>query len=683
MTADAHPAPRVRAADTRRRPSTLVRRALGAVLASGAAVLMAATPAGAAATRIDTGADGNSVTEPMGVARTPDGALWVADSLRGVCRIDESASPAAMVDSTWCQPGEDAHAGPVAPAGLAYDPVSSNFYVGDGASNFGGVWRLHYDAASQIIDDASKIIVLGDDRVEGVALGGGDLYYTTKRSPNVQRVTTPASIPGTPRTIGSAVDGAGSLTYLEGSLYLAEGNAVTRLDLSRPGSVAVPVPGLPGGLASAVVADPDPAEPRVYAATNNESGADQIDVLRVADGTVETYQTGFAGISALGLETGIDGHEGHVLVGDDPMETAGAVDNFGYGRLWHVPRATLDRPAVRIAEAPAPHVQQTAVRFVYSSPVAGATFECRLDGAPWAACPGSGTGETTLSDLAEGAYVFELRARHPDPAIGAGNTVRRTFVVDRSAPSIWLKSPKDGDLLPFGPVAVDFAGDEGGIDFACSVDGATAERCDPVMTLRDLEPGEHTVRITGSDLAGNPAAAAESSFRVKSKPVLETQPNMPAPSTGDGSPATATPVATRSSTTAPTGQVQVLSVASSSRDDDASGLRAKRLRVRDRVVLRRNHRSRTSLRLDFAAPAGAYSARLTVRDFEEQRGVRVHAKTRIPVESGRVHLRWLLTRAETRQLRAGRYRVTVTIRNRRGTDGETVSGTLVVRSERR
>ena len=681
MTADAHPAPRVRVADTRRRPSPLVRRALGAVLASGAAVLLAATPAGAAATRIDTGADGNSVTAPMGVARTPDGALWVADSVRGICRIDESASPAAMVDSTWCQPGEDTRSGPVAPAGLAYDPVSSNFYVGDGASNFGGVWRLHYDAAGQTIDDASKIIVLADDRVEGVALGAGDLYYTTKRSPNVQRVTTPASIPGTPRTIGSAVDGAGSLTYLDGSLYLAEGNAVTRLDLSRPSSVAVPVPGLPGGLASAVVADPDRG--RVYAATNNESGADQIDVLRVADGTVETYESGFAGISALGLETGVEGHAGHLLVGDDPMETVGAIDNAGYGRLWHVPLATLDRPAVRIAEAPAPHGQETAARFAYSSPVAGATFECRLDGAPWAACPGVGAGETTLTDLAEGSYVFELRARHPDPEIGAGNTVRRTFVVDRSAPSIWLKSPKDGDVLTFGPVAVDFAGDERGIEFACSVDGAPQASCDPVMTLGDLEPGEHTVRITGTDLAGNPAAAAESTFRVKSKPVLETQPNTPAPSGGGGSPATSTPAPTRPSTTAPSGQAQVLGVASSSRDDDASGLRAKSLRVRDRVVLRRNPRARASLRLDFAAPAGAYSARLTVRDFEEQRGVRVHATTRIPVESGRVHLRWLLTRAETRRLRAGRYRITVTIRNRRGTDGETVSGTLVVRSERR
>jgi hypothetical protein len=127
----------------------------------------------------------------------------------------------------------------------------------------------------------------------------------------------------------------------------------------------------------------------------------------------------------------------------------------------------------------------------------------------------------------------------------------------------------------------------------------------------------------------------------------------------------------------------VLGVTSSTRGDDTSSLRAKRLRVRDRVVLRRNPRSRASLRLDFAAPAGAYSARLTVREFEERRGVRVHAKTRIPVESGRVHLRWLLTRAETRRLRAGRYRVTVTIRNRRGFDGETVSRTLVVRSVRR
>jgi hypothetical protein len=101
------------------------------------------------------------------------------------------------------------------------------------------------------------------------------------------------------------------------------------------------------------------------------------------------------------------------------------------------------------------------------------------------------------------------------------------------------------------------------------------------------------------------------------------------------------------------------------------------------VVLRRNRRARASLRVDFVAPASAYSACLTVRDFEERRGVRVHAKTRIPVESGRVHLRWLLTRAETHRLRAGRYRVTVSIRNRRGLDGPTASGTLIVRSERR
>src|SRR3954451_12786330 len=154
------------------------------------------------------------LTAPTGIARTPDGALWVADEVRGVCRVAGDQ----LVDSPYCgnlphnedgteEPVHaeglvaaaaaaaplDAAGAPVAPAsvsGLAFDPRSHSFYVGDRSSSGGGVWRLEYaDGAIAAVTEIATVA----DRVETVALGpDGSLFFATKRAGHILRHADPA-----------------------------------------------------------------------------------------------------------------------------------------------------------------------------------------------------------------------------------------------------------------------------------------------------------------------------------------------------------------------------------------------------------------------------------------------------------------------------------------------------------
>ena len=118
------------------------------------------------------------ITAPSGIVRTPDGAVWVADEVEGVCRVATEGT-AALVDSPWCggvahdevegpeEEEEDELTAPVpvigetvspgSVSGLVFDARNDSFYVGDRRSSGGGVWRLHYDRTSGAIDDATQI----------------------------------------------------------------------------------------------------------------------------------------------------------------------------------------------------------------------------------------------------------------------------------------------------------------------------------------------------------------------------------------------------------------------------------------------------------------------------------------------------------------------------------------------
>src|SRR3954464_11573155 len=120
-----------------------------------AAVLAALAVPSVASADADLLASGAAdLTAPTGIARTSDGTLWVADEVRGVCRVVGDQ----LVDSPYCgnvphvedeteEPVHpeglapaaaaaaapiDATGAPVAPAsvsGLVFDPHSESFYV--------------------------------------------------------------------------------------------------------------------------------------------------------------------------------------------------------------------------------------------------------------------------------------------------------------------------------------------------------------------------------------------------------------------------------------------------------------------------------------------------------------------------------------------------------------------------
>lgn len=83
-------------------------------------------------------------------------------------------------------------------------------------------------------------------------------------------------------------------------------------------------------------------------------------------------------------------------------------------------RVTVTTPETTITSGPSGTVSSPDASFHFASSDAGASFECRLDGAAWNAC----SSPSSSNGLGEGAHVFEVRAINssgadPSPAKGS------------------------------------------------------------------------------------------------------------------------------------------------------------------------------------------------------------------------------------------------------------------------
>ncbi len=89
------------------------------------------------------------------------------------------------------------------------------------------------------------------------------------------------------------------------------------------------------------------------------------------------------------------------------LDAAGNEDESPATRTWTVeePPADTTAPETTLDEHPDPLTIQTSATFAFSSPEDDVTFECRLDGAGYAAC----TSPTTLT-VAPGEHTFDVRA---------------------------------------------------------------------------------------------------------------------------------------------------------------------------------------------------------------------------------------------------------------------------------
>ncbi len=588
---------------------------------------------------------GEGLTAPTGVVETPDGAHWVADALLGVCRLQPGGS---VAEDVYCSDAHVApHAGPINATGLVFDPATSSFYSGDQQSGHGAIWRLHWDPQTGTIDGARELVDLGEDRVTALgsqpatATAPAAVFYATKRSAAIRRLELAPAGAGAPSTVGVATqEGAGAIAVLDGHVYLAGSTAVTRLPLSGgTARTAAPVAGMDGIAPSALVVDR--ANHRLYAGTTVPELTDDLVVLDTVSGAVETYETAFSGITGLGV-----GIAGDVLVADDPGTAAGGIDSAHQGRLYRVPFKPLGLSRTTIVAAPDGWSAAGSVTFAYAA-TGEHGFECRLDGGAWTPCPGRGEGSVSFDDLPEGPHSFEVRATE---AAGSGKAARRVFVLDRTAPTVTVTEP--APLAEAGTARVLATADEAPVEFSCAFDGGEPQPCEPGEALpAGLAPGDHVLRVTARDSAGNrsdPAArTANRAFTVV------IRPSTPAPPAGRGPDGGPPPVAVpaRALTPAP-GPAQA--APSAARPPVvAPALRLLRLHPEPGRI----RGAQRAVTLSFNASDGARTAQLRIVTASTG-AVRVHRVA--PVTPGaRNRLRFVLRDGE--RLRPGLYRVFVTL----------------------
>ena len=175
------------------------------------------------------------------------------------------------------------------------------------------------------------------------------------------------------------------------------------------------------------------------------------------------------------------------------IDPAGNVDATAADRSFYVDTTA---PDTAITLGPSGPTADSTPTFGFSSED-GATFECRLDNASFAAC----TSPHTTAALADGSHTFEARAvdsvGNVDPTPDS-----RQFIIDATAPDTTITSGPTGttedDTPTFG-----FNSPDPGATFQCRVDNAAFTACTTPHTTAALTNGSHTFEVRATDAMGN------------------------------------------------------------------------------------------------------------------------------------------------------------------------------------
>ncbi len=152
-------------------------------------------------------------------------------------------------------------------------------------------------------------------------------------------------------------------------------------------------------------------------------------------------------------------------------------------------------PSIVIDSGPSGVLGVSSVTFTFHGSDTNDTFQCSLDGAPWASC----ASPQQYSSLAEGAHTFQVRAINaagevdPTPASAS-------FTVEATPPQTTITSAPSG-RIPTGEVSISFTSTEAGSSFQCSLDGAAYSPCSSPDVIKDPEAGPHTFKVQATNQA--------------------------------------------------------------------------------------------------------------------------------------------------------------------------------------
>ncbi len=175
------------------------------------------------------------------------------------------------------------------------------------------------------------------------------------------------------------------------------------------------------------------------------------------------------------------------------IDPVGNVDPTPASHGWTVDTAA---PDTTITATPANPTAQTSASFAFTATEAGSTFQCRLDGQPFAAC----TAPRAYTGLGAGSHTFDVRAVDPAGNVDA-SPASYTWAIDLAPPDTTITAappqPSSSTSATF-----QFTSTEPGSSFACSLDGGAYAACTSPRAITGLAAGAHTFAVRATDPAG-------------------------------------------------------------------------------------------------------------------------------------------------------------------------------------
>jgi hypothetical protein len=244
---------------------------------------------------------------------------------------------------------------------------------------------------------------------------------------------------------------------------------------------------------------------------SNESGSTFQCALDGSGFSACTSPKGYSGLS--------DGTHTFTVRAFDP---SGNVDPTPATYSW-----TIDTtpPNTIVTGGPPALTNQTSAGFNLQSNESPITFECSLDGSPFATCPST----VNYTNLAQGSHTFQARARdlagNVDPSPGSHN-----WTIDTTPPVLTLTQTPPA-FTNQTTATFDWSSSETAT-YQCSLDGAPFAACPGKPAVYPgLSEGAHSFGVRGTDNAGNTGNPATHNWTVDTTPPSITNLAGPPPFT--------------------------------------------------------------------------------------------------------------------------------------------------------
>src|SRR5207247_321004 len=153
-------------------------------------------------------------------------------------------------------------------------------------------------------------------------------------------------------------------------------------------------------------------------------------------------------------------------------------------------------PTASITSSPTNPSNSSAPSFSFSSE-AGASFQCALDGAAFAAC----TSPKSYTGVADGLHTFQVKAT--DAAGNTGAAASYTWTVDTTAPDTSITSSPSASTTSTSATFSFSSTEPTGATYSCQLDGGAFVSCISGQSYSGLPDGSHTFKVQSTDQAGN------------------------------------------------------------------------------------------------------------------------------------------------------------------------------------